>query len=227
MRMSRLAGILGKNNDPFTFYDYMVADLAFSTYDDCEIPTAFTASDVKIMTTLGYVTEYVNTENCMLLTQRGSLSDAEQAHGFGFVRYLPSSSIHPEQRIGYMNTRWSYTDVSPDLETNHWYPITAVFNGSSTQLTISGVQYPSATTTYTDAGQPWVFFLRYPRRMGVSETLFYDLNDNLLAAFVPCVKRPGKYIGMYDRISDAFYPAYVNNVPQTLSSTVFSVGNFA
>jgi len=226
MRMSRLIGVQKQNNDPLTFYDYMVANRPSGIYQSVEIPLDITTSDVRIVTTVGWIGEYASTSDSMLASQLGE-ANTRQAHGFGLVHYLDPQSYYPDQRFGYLEDRLTYASLGPDLEQNQWHQVTAVFNGSDTQLTIDGVQYPSVTGTYEDAGNPWKLFYSAPKSIGVCEILFYDLEDNALASLVPCVKRPGRYIGMYDRINDVFYPSYLGSDPQTLSSAVFTVGYFA
>lgn len=223
MRMSNHVGMYTQQSE-LTFYDYLIADGYGTDYNTfLWIDTPVLSSDVKISTRI------------KPMSDRGTIY-AIQKYGTSGTNYKRGLEIFKNfySRLNFAASDGPYygRTVGDYLNVGTWYDVTAEFNGQIVYITIGETTYEAEgfLQEFVDGGDSWKFFGNDEHRFtsgsaAIGITNFYDLNDNLLANLIPCVKRPGKYVGVYDTVNEAFYAAYLNGVVQTTNSTIISVGN--
>lgn len=223
MRMSNHVGMYS-TQDELTFFDYLSfnnIDTPYNTFTWVDAPVL--SPDAKIVVNINPV---VYRSTFGVIVKYGP-------SGTNYKRGLAmNTDYYTQVNFGALDGPYNPHVVGNPVPIDSWNEIQAVFNDQAVTITIGGIQYPveGFVQTFVDGGDTWKIFGSSEQRSGqmqikIKEVKFYDLNDNLLSDLVPCVKNPGRYIGMYDQENLEFYAAYHNGVMQTTKSTIFSVGN--
>lgn len=222
MRMSRLVGIHRHEEESLITYDYLSVDTRNKIYADrMLINTPVTDPNAKIQTIVRPEHAYMNFN---IFVKHGNVEGGiseglcTYAYDFGKPQFAAIDNQYTPQRVG---------DV---LTIDQWYAVTAQFGSRNVQITIDDTSYTATRITeYTDMQGTWMLlgskFRSTMSKFSIQDVTFYDQTDNVLAHLVPCVKHPGRYIGMYDPDTGVFYPVYFNNQMVTTHSDYLSVGN--
>lgn len=225
MRMSRLVGIHRYEEESFDTYDYLNIDTlsGLSYQERIFINTPITDPNVKIQTK---ICQKYETDGFNIFVKHGNVEGGITEGLCTYHYYFRKIAFAALDNNNTPKT------VGNDLVMNQWYAVTAQFGSQSVQITIDGVDYTATRTTeYTDMQGTWLLFATKfstgHSELSIQDITFYDQTDTVLAHFIPCVKHPGRYIGMYDSVSDIFYPAYYNNQMLTTHDDFLSVGNLS
>lgn len=223
MRMSNHVGMY-KSQDELTFFDYLSFNNIDTPYD------TFTWVDVPVLNPDAKIVVNINPvvyRSAFGVIAKYGVSGTNYKRGIAI-----KTDYYNQVNFGALDGLYAPKVVGNPVPVNSWNEIQAVFNDQTVLITVGGVQYTveGLVQTFVDGGDTWKLFGGSEQRSGqmqiaIKDVKFYDLEDNLLSDLVPCVKNPGRYIGMYDQENLAFYAAYHNGIMQTTKSTIFSVGN--
>ena len=223
MRMSRLVGIRRHEEESIVTYDYFSLDTRsddFTYNDKIVINIPVIDPNAKIQTVIRpeynasfYIfSKYGNVE--------GGIREGLSLHQYDYAK------LH----FAALDNQYRPEMIGDPVTLDQWHSVTAQFGSQSVQLTIDGASYTSTRyTEYTDMQGTWYLFLAVfhtnKSKLSIQGTTFYDQSNNVLAHMVPCVKHPGRYIGMQDSVTGLFYPAYFNNQMMTTNNNFLSVSN--
>ena len=222
MRMSRLVGIHRHEEESIVTYDYLSLDTltGFDYSDKILINTPVTDPNAKIQTVIR--PEYTNSLYIILKhgNVEGGMTEGLCVHRYDYNKLM----------FGAIDNSYQPKMVGDILTMDQWYSVTALFGSVDVQININGISYTATRyAEYIDMQGTWRLFATTVRttqsKLSIQDITFSDQADNVLAHLVPCVKHPGRYIGMYDPDTGIFYPAYYNNQMMTTHNDFLSVGN--
>ena len=223
MRMSRLIGMHRYEDESLTTYDYLTVNTRVQDVDYGDriwINTPVMDPNAKISTAIRL--EY---DAGIYILEKYGNEEKGIREGLAFRHY-----DYAKNYFAAIDNQYYPVMVGDILVLNQWYSVVSQFGSQSVQISIDGDDYTATRTTeYVETIQgTWQFIGNASLTksiFSIKDVAFYDSNDTILANLTPCVKNPGKFVGMYDSVSDAFFPAYLNSVMQTTRDNIFSVGN--